>query len=139
MTEKLKASRDANLALYSQYNNTLRSWFVAFGIAVPAIFITSKDAQAFLLKVPDLKWVIAAFLAGVGSQIFVSFINKFIAWSAYHRDDCLLLRETSCHSLFNKIASLENEIWLDFACDLITIICFVWAIYGLLAIGTSVA
>ena len=59
--EKLKASRDANLSLYGEYNKTLRSWFVAFGIAVPAIFITSKEAKEFLLKSPNINFIINLF------------------------------------------------------------------------------
>jgi|APCry1669189034_1035192.scaffolds.fasta_scaffold42235_2 hypothetical protein len=137
MSSNLSSNRESNFAQYSQYNNTLRSWLVAFGVAVPAVFISSKDAQAFLQHVPDLKNVIATFLAGVCSQIVVSFINKFVAWSAYHRDD-LALRNTTCTPFTKKVASFENAIWLDFTCDLITIACFAWAICQLFAVDTPV-
>jgi hypothetical protein len=136
---KLKASRDANLALYSEYNKTLRSWLVAFGIAVPAVFVTSKDAKEFLLKSPDLQLIIIVFLFGVASQIAISFLNKFISWSAYHRDDCKLIQGRDCHPAFKRIASLENEIWIDFIFDVATVGCFLWAIVKLLSISTAVA
>jgi hypothetical protein len=132
---KLKASRDANLALYSEYNKTLRSWFVAFGIAVPAVFVTSKDAKEFLLKSSDFHFIIIVFLVGVASQIVISFLNKFISWSAYHRDDCILMQSDDCRPIFKRIASLENAIWIDFIFDILTIFCFVLAIVKLLTIG----
>ena len=131
---KLKASRDANLALYSEYNKTLRSWFVAFGIAVPAVFVTSKDAKDFLLMSSDINCIIIIFLVGVASQIVISFLNKFISWSAYHRDDCILMNGHNCHPVFEKIASFENKIWIDFIFDIVTLSFFAWAIYKLLTI-----
>jgi hypothetical protein len=133
--EKLKASRDANLSLYGEYNKTLRSWFVAFGIAVPAIFITSKEAKEFLLKSPNINFIINLFFIGVTCQIIISLLNKFISWSAYHRDDCKLMYDKDCHPAFKHIASLENAILIDFIFDLATIICFAWAIYKLLSVG----
>jgi hypothetical protein len=134
---KLKASRDANLALYGEYNKTLRSWLVAFGIAVPAVFVASKDAKEFLLKAPDLELIIIVFLAGVAGQVATSFLNKFISWSAYHRDDCRLTQGRDCHPIFGRIASLENEIWIDFIFDAVTVGCFIWAVIRLLSINTA--
>ena len=136
---RLKASRDANLALYNEYNKTLRSWLVAFGIAVPAVFVTSKDAKDFLLKSPDVQLIIIVFLLGVASQIAISFLNKFISWSAYYRDDQKLMQGRDCHSVFKRIASLENEIWIDFVFDVATIGFFLWAIVKLLSINTAAA
>jgi hypothetical protein len=132
---KLKASRDANLALYSEYNKTLRSWFVAFGIAVPAVFVTSKDAKEFLLKSSDFHFIIIVFLVGVAGQIVISFLNKFISWSAYHRDDCTLMHGNDCHPAYKYLASHENAIWIDVSFDILTIVCFAWAVVELLTIG----
>lgn len=132
---KLKASRVANLALYSEYNKTLRSWFVAFGIAVPAIFITSKEAKDILLKSPNINFIIRLFLIGVACQIFISFLNKFISWSAYYRDDCTLMHGNDCHPAYKYFASHENAIWIDVSFDILTIVCFAWAVVELLTIG----
>jgi hypothetical protein len=133
--EKVKASRAANLTLYSEYNKTLRSWLVAFGIGVPAVFVTSKDAKEFLLKSPDLKLIITIFLLGVACQIGSSFLNKFVSWSAYHRDDCRLVLNRECHPIFKCIASLENDIWIDFLFDIATFAFFAWAVVKLLTIA----
>lgn len=134
--KKLKASREANLKLYSEYNKTLRAWFVAFGIAAPAIFITSKEAKEYLLLSPDINYIIRLFLIGVACQIFISFLNKFISWSAYYRDDCTLMNGNDCHPASKYFASHENKIWIDIAFDVLTIVCFAAAIYKLLTIPT---
>ena len=67
--------------------------------------------------------------------IDISFLNKFISWSAYHRDDCKIMDNKKCHWIYRKFACLEDEIWIDFTFDVITIICFAWAIIKLLNIG----
>lgn len=133
--EKHKANREANLKLYSEYNKTLRSWFVAFGIAVPAIFITSKEAKEFLLKSPNIYFIIQLFLAGVFFQIFISFLNKYISWSAYHREDCTLMHNDDCRPVYKYFASHENKIWIDLALDILTLFCFALAIVELVNIG----
>ena len=133
--EATKSNRKANLKLYSEYNKTLRSWFVAFGIAVPAIFITSKEAKDFLLQSQDIKYIILYFLAGVFFQVLISFLNKYISWSAYHRDECKL-RDKPCSERCEYFASHENKIWIDIALDIATFICFAVAIYKLLTIPT---
>ena len=133
--ERLKASRDANLSLYSEYNKTLRAWLVAFGIAVPAVFVTSKDVKEFLLKAPDFQTIIVVFFIGVASQIFISFLNKFISWSAFHRDDCRINADRECHVVFKTVSKLENHIWIDLILDVASLGCFSWAIVKLLTIN----
>lgn len=133
--EILKANREANLALYSEYNKTLRSWLVAYGIAVPALFVTSKDAKEFLLQSCNFKFIIITFLFGVFAQILISFINKFVSWCAYHRDDCKLRKDVPCKPYFSWVAKLENSIWIDVTLDVLTLFFFAMSTYMLLNIG----
>jgi len=133
--EATKASCKTNLTLYSEYNKTLRSWFVAFGIAVPAIFITSKEAKDFLLQSQDIKYIILYFLASVFFQILISFLNKYISWSTYHRDECKL-RDKPCTKWYEYFSSHENKIWIDISLDITTFICFAMAILELLTLPT---
>lgn len=133
--EKLKANREANLALYSEYNKTLRSWLVAYGIAVPALFVTSKDAKEFLLQSCNFKFIIITFLLGVLAQVLISFLNKFVSWCAYHRDDCKLRDGVPCKPYFSKVAKLENSIWIDVSLDICTLLFFAISTYMLLNIG----
>lgn len=129
--EKLKSVRDANLSLYKEYNKILRAWLVAFGIAAPAVFVTSKDAKVFLLSIPEYKSILIVFLLGVVSQIVISFLNKFVSWSAYHRDDCVLNLNRECRTIFKVISKLENYIFIDFVFDLATFIAFGWAVVSI--------
>jgi len=130
--EKLKSIRDANLSLYKEYNKILRAWLVAFGIAVPAVFVTSKDAKDFLISIPNYKYILIVFLLGVVSQIAISFLNKFVSWSAYHRDDCVLNLNRECKPIFKLIAKLENYIWIDLVFDVLTFVAFGWAMISLI-------
>lgn len=121
--EELERNREANLTLYSDYNKTLRAWLVAYGIALPALFITSKDAKAFLSGLECHTFIVQVFLLGLTAQIGIAFINKFVSWSAYHRDD-LELSNSNCNKFINWVASFENSIWVDFVLDLISILAF---------------
>jgi len=121
--DKLKLNREANLILYSEYNKTLRAWLVAYGIAVPALFITSKDAKDFLTTLENHEAIIMIFLLGMASQILIAFVNKFVSWSAYHRDDCKI-NELACNSFVRRIASIENSIWIDLIFDVLAILFF---------------
>lgn len=120
---KLKLSREANLSLYSEYNKALRAWLVAYGIAIPALFITSKEAKDFLSSLECYKFIIIIFLLGLASQISIAFINKFVSWSAYHRDD-EKIKGNSPNRFIEVVASLENSIWIDFILDVLSVIFF---------------
>ena len=121
--EKLKLNREANLSLYSEYNKTLRAWLVAYGIALPALFITSEDAKNYLSSLVYHETIIIIFLSGLASQITIAFVNKFVSWSAYHRDDCIIL-DKNCSNITKKIASFENSISIDFIFDIFSILFF---------------
>ncbi len=121
--DELKINRQANLLLYSEYNKTLRAWLVAYGIAVPALFITSKDAKEFLTMLANHETIIVIFLLGMASQIMIAFVNKFVSWSAYHRDDCII-NGLNCNSFVERLASIENSIWIDLVFDVLAILCF---------------
>lgn len=43
-------NNNENLELYKEYNKTLRTWLVAYGIALPALFISSSATQTSKIK-----------------------------------------------------------------------------------------
>lgn len=114
---------DPNLELYKEYNKSLRTWLVAYGVALPALFITSKDAKDFLLSIPGYKALIAVFLIAVATQIVGTFLNKYVAWCAYHRNDCNT-KGVNCSHFIQGMADLENSIKIDLWFDVITVLLF---------------
>lgn len=73
-----------NFEKYSEYNKILRSWFVAFGIGGPALFLVNDAVRNKLSESADLKLVAILFLLGAAAQILVAFINKITNWYIYH-------------------------------------------------------
>src|SRR5947207_1210929 len=44
---------------YTDYNKVLRSWFVAFGVGGPALFLINDQNRQRLKDAGDLRWVAA--------------------------------------------------------------------------------
>ncbi len=65
---------------YTEYNQTLRQWFVAFGVGGLAVFLVEDSARTQLIDANEIRSVALLFLAGAASQIFVAFINKIANW-----------------------------------------------------------
>ena len=128
MTDPKPNNKDeisAHLTLYSDYNKTLRAWFVAFGIGAPAIFVTSSDAREFLWKLDDTQCVIIAFLIGVLIQVLVALLNKSIAWSAYYKLDLAnRAPDKRCNCICLGLSGMENWYWIDVVADILSITLF---------------
>jgi hypothetical protein len=65
--QKVAAS---SFSAYSEYNKTLRTWLVAFGIGGPALFMTNDGIAKRLVATGELRMVVVLFLIGAGVQVF---------------------------------------------------------------------
>jgi hypothetical protein len=90
----------SSYATYLEYNKVLRTWFVAFGIGGPALFLANETLAKRLAQVGLLKPVVALFLAGVAAQVLGAFINKIANWYVHlaYTDDSV--RNTRRHHFF---------------------------------------
>jgi hypothetical protein len=69
---------DASLFdVYMEYNKVLRTWFVAFGVGGPALFLVNEKIADRLAKAGCLREVAVLFLVGAGAQVVVAFLNSF--------------------------------------------------------------
>lgn len=129
MSEKARFS-----ATYSDYNKTLRTWFVAFGIGVPGALLLDQDARNLLFESCNANYIIYSLLIGTVIQIVIAFLNKYIAWcNEYIRSNDESEKEdrVEISLLIENVAALTEKIWIDAIADVITGLLFIVAIINL--------
>jgi hypothetical protein len=68
---------------YKAFTTSLRTWFVAFGIGGPVLFITNDDARKVLVDSGEAMTIGLLFLVGVGLQIIEALLYKNAMWHLY--------------------------------------------------------
>lgn len=122
------------LSAYLEYNKILRSWFVAFGVGGPALFLINAQIGKRLADSGELRYVSAMFLVGAGSQVFGALINKVSNWYVYRgAHDSAYQRKRRCR--FCKW--LVHQFWLDIVVDLATITAYGFATWHLFTVFGS--
>lgn len=122
------------LKSYLEYNKVLRTWFVAFGIGGPAMFLVHEEIPKVLEKAGNLQIVLALFLIGAAAQVVGALINKVANWYVYLGT----IKENSTGYKYVIADWLIEQFWIDILIDLITIISFgvsVWLMLTVLAVG----
>ena len=74
--------REAYQQAYSDYNRTLRAWFVAFGVGGPVLFVTQESFRRLISDSPHSRLIISCFALAVVLQTVGAFINK---WMNYYQ------------------------------------------------------
>jgi hypothetical protein len=122
---------------YLEYNRILRTWFVAFGIGGPALFLAKPEiAQRLLDGGRQLRHVALLFLIGAGCQVVGAFVNKCANWTVYFG----LIDEPFTGSWSYQVGLwLVEQFWIDFILDLATLGTFGYAVWLMLTLfgGTS--
>ena len=114
---------------YLEYNKILRTWFVAFGVGVPALFLVHPEIAQGLLARHLLEQVATVFMVGTAAQVFGGLINEVANWYVYRWTN----DEDKGNSLLFRLANaISDYFWIDLAVDLLTIACFGWAAWQLL-------
>lgn len=114
---------------YNEYNKILRSWFVAFGIGGPAIFLVNSEVRDQLVQQSEMKTVVVYFLAGAAAQILIAFINKVVNWYSIDDDDAVYMKTRR----YRYSTIIMNWFWIDIVIDLFTLIIFsigVWKVFS---------
>jgi hypothetical protein len=113
---------------YAEYNRILRSWFVAFGVGGLALFLLQSPVREALLASGQTRVVVSLFLTGVTAQIVVAFLNKYANWYCYYGEDNPDFLRTGLYQFWARIAS---QFWIDIILDVLTVSCFLAAIWVL--------
>ena len=129
--KKAKFDGKAEFSAYLEYNRILRSWFVAFGVGGPALFLINPQVRDALIRKEQLANVALLFLIGTGSQVFGAVLNKVSNWYVYRGADDAAYREQCKYKFFNSVV---EHFWIDILLDVATILLFGFASWRLLTV-----
>lgn len=120
-----------NFTAYLEYNRVLRTWFVAFGVGGPALFLLNDDIAKRLAAADELQLVAMLFLGGAALQVLGALINKIANWYVYEST----FDEKVAKSLRCKVGLwLIEQYWIDLTLDLLTIGGFGYSAWLLLTV-----
>ena len=116
---------------YFEYNRILRTWFVAFGVGGPALFLVNDKIATRLAVAHQLRVVVVLFLIGAASQVLGAFLNKVANWYVYQStmDD-----EVKGSKRHKAAEWLVNQFWPDIVLDIGTIAAFGYAAWLILTV-----
>ena len=121
----------ASFATYLEYNRVLRTWFVAFGVGGPALFLVNSALAQRLVAERKLVLVVTLFLIGAGAQVIGALINKVANWYLYSA----AVDVENPSLLKYRIADwLTEQFWIDILFDVLTIAVFGYAAWILLTV-----
>ena len=116
---------------YFEYNRVLRTWFVAFGIGGPALFLVNEDVARQLADERQLELVVVLFIIGAAAQVIGALTNKVANWYVYLAS----VDETFSGTVRYRVAEwLVEQFWIDIVLDVVTIAVFGWAAWLLLTV-----
>lgn len=114
---------------YSAFARTLRTWFVAFGIGVPALLITNEKAREVLRDSGCARCVAGIFLVGVAIQVATTLLYKSAMSYLYLSEDNPSMKGGCLYKCFDWIS---ESFLLEFSADFATLLLFCWATCKLL-------
>ena len=130
--EKIAAG---SYAAYSEYNKTLRTWLVAFGIGGPALFLVNDTVAKRLVTAGTLKTVAALFLIGTAVQVLSALLNKASNWYVYQAYAPGGVQGSLKHRCCEWLTS---HFWIDITLDLLSFSAFgyaAWLLFTVFAAG----
>ena len=125
----------AYFKVYEEYAKTLRTWFVAYGIGGPVLFITNKDVADKLASSHAVPRIAGLFLAGVALQIVLAMLNKTVMWANYWTE---LYPEEAKKRRFRLAFWISSQYSIDLLIDLATVVLFgsaTWWAFRVLVAG----
>jgi hypothetical protein len=106
---------------FDRYEKMLRTWFVAYGIGGPFLFLTQASLREKLVAAPN-SWLIGIlFLIGVASQVFESILYKMTTWYQYRGE---VKNDIKSRRMYKFSKWIEDNYWIDMVFDLSTLTLF---------------
>lgn len=129
-TDQEDPSKDAvsHFENYQEYNKTLRTWFVTFGLGAPSLFLLNDDLGKILMNSGYARWVVALYLLGSAIQIFITVLNKFIAWYSYYTAQYPQDEKIKNTIRYKILHGMGNDFRIDMAADLVTALFYLAAV-----------
>ena len=118
-----------SFAAYLEYNRVLRTWFVAFGIGGPVLFLSHQDVATSLANAGKLRLVASLLITGAAAQVIGALINKLANWYNYAASN------DDTDRLGYRVAEwLTEQFWIDVVLDVLTIAVYGCALWLLLTV-----
>lgn len=110
---------------YAGFARSLRTWFIAYGIGAPVLFLTNKEAWSLISASAQGRTIAYLFLAGVALQIVAAMIYKTAMWYLYVSE----LENHRASDWRVKVADwISENYWLEIIVfDLGALVLFGWA------------
>ncbi len=118
----MSSNSDGHYKVYEQHMNTLRAWFVAYGVGGPILFITQKEFASTLIASGYARLAGVLFLIGVLLQALVALLNKWVNWGLYYFDDDI--EDAEKPKLQEFCEKTSSKVWIDILADIATLILF---------------
>lgn len=122
---------EANLKLYEEYNKSLRTWFLTFGIGVIALLVSNESLASKFSQAPSKTVTVLLFLFGCFNQVVIAFINKVCAWCMHNGD---IQPSFKNGRIYKNAEKVYSWFWLDVTADVLTIVAFTIAIIMMVGI-----
>lgn len=113
---------------YSQAARTLRGWFVAFSVGVPAILLANEDALETLAASGEARCLCFTFLAGACLQVLIAFAYKHCMSYLYTYGN---------EDMPGPVRLLTGHVWPELVIDIATIALLGFALFRLVCILTG--
>ena len=115
---------------YATLTRTLRGWLVLFGAGTPVVIASQADLSKRLTDSGSASTVVTLFLTGVALQVAQTLLYKACMWYCYRAaDEPEAYEQTSRYKISHWIS---EQFWLELLFDLLTVGCFVAALFHLL-------
>ncbi|MBI3938977.1 MAG: hypothetical protein HY323_18545 [Betaproteobacteria bacterium] len=123
-TDSLEDEASESFRAYLEYNRVLRTWFVAFGVGGPALFLVNEQIATRLAEAQRFRLVVILFLAGAAAQVLGALLNKVANWYVYHATIDTKRLDTCRYRVADWFV---NCFWPDIVLDVWTISAFGYA------------
>ncbi|MCP4570929.1 MAG: hypothetical protein GY838_01130 [bacterium] len=130
---KPPVDRDEFYDVYEAHAKILRAWLVAYGVGGPVLILTNDSISTKVVESGLGEGIAVLFLSGVGLQILVSLVNKWVNWGVYAYSATKKLSKGKRYALCDW---LSEQFWFDILLDVGSVICFAVATWRMVSIFT---
>ena len=109
---------------YAAFARSLRTWFIAYGIGAPVLFVSNAEAWKAVHASGRAETIAVVFLGGVAVQILEALLYKSAMWQLYMTE----LDPSRATTWFYDVATwLAASYAFELFLDILTVALFAWA------------
>jgi len=115
---------------YKAFSDTFRNWLIAYGIAIPYLFISEKGFTESVRNAAGMRSVVLLFLFGVLLQFLQVGVAKYVMMILYTGEEVKGFKNTS---LFKHTNNFSERFWPYLLTDLGTVLLYAIGTWHLVA------